>query len=95
MIITGMTGCGKTFYLLNFTEKNYMNHFGFIIIICPTFSWNKTYENWKYINDPDIIVIECGQDYIDDMLRFASKIYRGTNSLITLDDCARSSDVKK
>ena len=95
MIITGMTGCGKTYYLLNFIEKNYKNHFDYIIIICPTFSWNKTYENWKYINDPDIIIIECQQDYIDNMLRFASKIYRGTNSLIILDDCACSSDVKK
>ena len=52
-----------------------MNHFDYIVIICPTCSWNKTYENWKYINDPDIIIIECGQDYIDNMLRFASKIY--------------------
>ena len=95
MIITGMTGCGKTYCLLNFIEKNYVNHFDYIIIICPTFSWNKTYENWKYINDPDIIIIECQQDYIDNMLRFASKIYRGTNSLIILDDCACSSDVKK
>ena len=75
MIITRMTGCGKTYYLFNFIEKNYKNHFDYIIIICPTFSWNKTYENWKYINDPDIIIIECQQDYIDNMLRFASKIY--------------------
>ena len=29
------------------------------------------------------------------MLRFALKIYQGTNSLIILDDCACSSDVKK
>ena len=42
MIITGMTGCGKTFYLLNFIEKNYKNHCDYIIIICPTFFWNKT-----------------------------------------------------
>ena len=55
----------------------------------------KTYENWKHINDPDIIVIECGQDYVDNMFRSASKIYRETNSLIILDDCACSSDVKK
>ena len=94
MIITRMTGCAKTYYLLYFIEKNYKNHFDYIII-SPTFSWNKTYENWKYINDPDIIIIECQQDYIDNMLRFASKIYRGTNSLIILDDCACSSDVKK
>ena len=71
IVITGMTGCRKTFYLLNFIEKNYINNFDDIIIICPTFSWNKTYENWKHINDPDLIIIECQQDYIDNMLRFA------------------------
>ena len=62
MIITGMTGCGKTYYLLDLIEKEYVNHFDYIKI-CPTFSWNKTYENWKYVNDPDIT--ECQQDYID------------------------------
>ena len=95
MIITGMKGCGKTYYVLNFIEKNYMNHFDYIIIICPTFSWNKTYEQWKYIDDSDINTIECSQDCIDDMLKYVAKIYRGTNSLIILDDCACSSDVKK
>ena len=95
IIVTGMTGCGKIHYFLNFIEKNYKNHFDYIIIICPTFSWNKTYMNWKYINDPDQIVIECEQDYIDNILRFASEIYRGTSRLIILDDCACSSGVKK
>ena len=73
MIITGMTGCGKTYYLLNFIEKNYKNHFDYIII-CPTISWNKTYENLKYINDPDTIVIECGRDYIDNMLKCTKQL---------------------
>ena len=93
MIITGMTGCGKTYYLLNLIER-YKNHFDYIII-CPTFSWNKTYEQWKYINNPHIIVIECDQENIELMLKYVSNIYKATNSLIILDDCACSSDVKK
>ena len=71
-----------------------MNHFDYIII-CSTFSWNKTYYEWKYINDPDIIIIECFQEHINIMIKYTTRIYRGTNTLIKLDDCACSYDVKK
>ena len=57
MIINAMTGCGKTCYLLNFLERNYMNYFEYIVIICSTLSWNKTYQEWKFLKDPDLITI--------------------------------------
>ena len=62
MIIVGMTNSGKTFYLLDMLEKSYRKHFDYIIIICPTFSWNRTYQEWKYLADEDVIPIECEQD---------------------------------
>ena len=95
MIINGMTGCGKTYYLLNFLERNYMNHFEYIVMICPTFSWNKTYQAWKFLKDPDLITIECDQEHIDLIIRYTVKIFQGKNTLIILDDCACSTDVKK
>ena len=64
MIICGMTNCGKTYYLLNMIEKH-KKHFDYIILICPTYTWNKTYQEWKYINGSDFIAIECEQDNID------------------------------
>ena len=67
-------------------QKEYMNHFDFIILICPTFEWNKTYQKCKYLNDLDFIAIKCNQDHVD--------VYKGTNSLIILDNCASSQDVK-
>ena len=94
MIICGMTNCGKTYYLLNMIEKHYKKHFDYIILICPTFTWNKTYQDWKYINDPDFIAVECDQDNVDKMLQIVQVVYKGTNSLIILDDCASSQDVK-
>ena len=94
IIIAGMTNCGKTSYLLNMLENEYKNHFDYIILICPTFSWNKTYQEWKYINDMDVISIECDQDNVDKFLHIISEIYKGTNSLLILDDCASSKDVK-
>ena len=93
-IICGMTNCGKTYYLLNMIEKHYTKHFDYIILIFSTFTWNKTCQEWKYINDPDFIAIECDQDKVDRTLHFVQEIYKGTNSLIILDDCASSQDVK-
>ena len=94
MIICGMTNCGKTYYLLQVIEKQFKNHFDYIILICPTFTWNKTYLEWKYMNDPDFISVECEQDNVDKILQLVQVVYKGTNSLIILDDCASSQDVK-
>lgn len=94
MIIVGMTNCGKTYYLLDMLEKEFMNRFDYIILICPTLSWNKTYIDWKYIHDMDVVSINCEQDQVDQVLHIVSEVYKGTHSLIILDDCASSQDVK-
>ena len=36
------TGVGKTHLALDLLEKEYINHFDFIIIICPTLEHNET-----------------------------------------------------
>ena len=88
-----MKNCGKT-YLLNMLEAQFRKHFHYIILICPTYTWNQTYQDWKYINDSDFIAVECEQDNVDKILHIVKVIYKGTNSLIMLDDCAGSQDVK-
>ena len=94
MIIVGMTNCGKSHYLLTMLEKNFNRHFDYIILLCPTLSYNKTYQEWKYINDSDLIKVECDQDQVDIVLKYVSDVYKGTNSLIILDDVASCLDVK-
>ena len=49
MIIVGTTNCGKTQYLLDMLEKEYKNPrvLEIIILVCPAFSWNRTYQDWK------------------------------------------------
>ena len=93
-IILGMTSCGKTFYLLQLLETDYKNHFEKIFLICPTFVHNKTYQEWKYVNDEDFIVIPCDQDDVEYHLRQVTHFAEGTNSLIILDDCACSQAIK-
>ena len=75
-------------------EKEYVNYFDSIILICRTFDFNKTYHKWKYINDRDLIAIKCDQEQVDLILKYVSDVYKGTNSLIVLDDCAGGQSVK-
>lgn len=88
MTIVGMSGCGKTYYLLKMLEKEYFQHFETIYLVCPTFSSNDTYHEWKYINDPSVIVVPCSLEFVEKYLSLVWDLARGTNSLIILDDCA-------
>ena len=44
-IFTGPTGRGKAQIVLDLIKKEYNKHFDYIIIICPTLQWNKTYHS--------------------------------------------------
>ena len=94
MIIVGMTACGKTKFLLDFLEKEYFGCFESIFLICPTFEWNTTWENWKYYYDEDFYAIPCKQDEVEKWLKFIVNYAKGSKSLIILDDCASGKCVK-
>ena len=42
-IICGTTGCGKTEFVLNLLETEYKGFFEYVIVICPTWMYNKAY----------------------------------------------------
>ena len=94
MIIVGMTCCGKTKFLLDFLEREYFGCFEFIFLICPTFEWNSTWEEWKYYNDDDFYAIPCDQDDVEKWLKYIVNFAKGNKSLIVLDDCASGKSVK-
>ena len=54
---------------------------------------NKTYDGFVE-NDRDFFVIITEQDQINDFFKLISFTFEGTNTLIILDDCAASKDVK-
>ena len=89
-----MTACGKTHYLLDMLEREYNGHFDYIFIVCPTLKDNKTYQNWKYLNDPDVFELACAHDEVEKFLQDIVHFAANTNSLIILDDCAACKDVK-
>ena len=46
---TGQTKCGKTHLVFDLIEKEYSKHFDYIIIICSTLRYNKTYHSKEWI----------------------------------------------
>ena len=83
-----MTCCGKTKFLLDFLEKEYMKCFESIFLICPTFEW-------KYYGDEDFYTIPCDQDEVEKWLKYIVDYVKGSQTLIILDDCASSKSVKR
>ncbi len=94
MMIVGMTGCGKTYYLLEMLEKEYFGHFDYIFLICPTYFWNKTYHERLYKDSEKLYPIPCDQNSVENFIKYIVSNFKGTNSLIILDDFASTQAVK-
>ena len=96
MIITGPTNCGKTEYLIEKLRGPFRKVFEYIVLICPTYAKNRTYRGFAqgdkrfFILSPD----SSNSDEINDLLSAMSDLFSGTNTLLILDDCAVSKDLK-
>ena len=97
MIITGPTNCGKTKYLIEQLRGPFRKVFEYIVLICPTYAKNKTYHGFArgdkrfFVLSPD----SSNSDEIDSLLTDVSELFSGTNTLLILDDCAVSKDLKQ
>ena len=71
-----------------------MGHsFDYVVQICPTFAYNRTLYRFG-ARDPRLDVIICEQHQVEIWLKLVSFCFEGTNTLIVLDDCAASKEVK-
>jgi hypothetical protein len=95
MLISGITNCGKTHFILDLLQTEYRNKFDYIIIICPTFEYNKTYHRKFIFSDPDIIPIAIN-DQLNEILYMVLEKYKDSKeqTLIIIDDCANLYDAK-
>jgi len=92
-LIVGPTNSGKTRFLVSQLCGTFRGKFDYVVLICPTFAHNRTLHRFAE-RDPRLCVIICDQHQAEIWLRLAGFPFEGTNTLIVLDDCAASKDVK-
>ena len=92
-LIVGPTNSGKTQFLVNQLCAPFNGKFDYIVLICPTFAYNRTlYQVGE--RDPQLYVLICEQHQVEIWLKLACFAFEGTNAPIVLDDCAASKEVK-
>ena len=93
-LIVGPANSSKTQFLVNQLCGPFNGKFDYIVLICPTFAYNRTLCRFGE-RDTRLYVIICEQHRVEIWLKLASFSFEGTNTLIVLDDCAASKDVKR
>jgi len=92
-LIVGPTNSGKSRFVVDQVNGPFRGKFDYIVLICPTFAHNRTYYRIGE-NDPRMNVMICEQHDVEKWLKLVRWLFEGTNTLIILDDCAASKDVK-
>ena len=92
-LIVGPTNSGKSTFVTDQLYGPFRSRFDYTVLICPTFTHNKTYHRIGE-NDPRMFVIICAQHEVESWLKLVSFLFEGTNTCLILDDCAASKDIK-
>jgi hypothetical protein len=76
-------------------ENHVFHQFESIFLICPTYRWNRTYDQDFIHEDESFFVIPCRQDDVEKyLIKFVVDFTTRKESLIILDDCASTKSVK-
>jgi len=94
VLIVGPMNSGKSSFVVDQVYDPFRGKFDYIVHICLTFANNKTYRQIGK-NDPRMFVIICKQHKVEMWLKLVRCLFEGTNTLIILNDCAASKDVKR
>lgn len=94
-LFCGMTGCGKTIFMLDLIQTVYRYHFEHIVIFCTTLEFNKSYKERKFVwTDDNIILIDPSNKLSECLERFY-QLFKGTSTLFIIDDCSAEKDIIK
>ena len=91
--MVGPTNSGKSQFVVDQLNGPFRGNFDYIVLICPTIAHNKTFRRLGE-KDPRMFIVICDQHEVELWLKVARFLFEGTNTLIVLDDCAASKDVK-
>ena len=76
-------------------STTFREKFDYIILLYPTFTHIKKYDNFGDSEDEDLLILTPLLGKIYDWLKIISYVYEGTNTLIILYDCTALRDVKQ
>ena len=94
-LFIGPTGCGKSARVVRLLEGEYMSHFDFIVIICPTLKWNQTYRRARWFwRDPHVILIEPNGDLFE-WVKKLDNLFARFKTLFLLDDIIADSSLNQ
>ena len=104
-VITGQTGRGKTFFVLDLLQEEYQGVFENIIILCRTVEWNQAYKTRSWIGDvrspkdKSIIIVNPvmrdGTERLQELLRYFFDRFAGNPTLYIIDDCSATKELTK
>ena len=94
-IFTDPTGCRKSHLVLNLLEKKYSRHFNYIIIICPTLRWNKTYHVKAWIRHDDKVWLREPTDKLYQWVEKLSQLLVCLETLFIIDDIIDDEGIDK
>ena len=94
-IFTGPTGCEKTHLVLDLIEKEYIKHFDYIIIMCPTLWWNKTYHSKDRIKNDDKVWNIEPKDRLYQWIQKLSQLLPRSETLFIIDDITTDEGLDK
>ena len=95
-MFVGVTACGKIEFLLQLLETAYKNHFEFIVILCQTILYNKTYLFRKWIFEDKNVFIVCDEEgKLNEWIKLFKNMLKGHQILFIIDDCSAEGEISK
>ena len=94
-IFIGQTGSGKNHLVLKLIEKEDNNHFDYIVIICPTLRWNKTYHSKDWIKNDDKVWLIESKYRLYQWIEKLSQLLAHSETLFIIDDIIADESLDK